>query len=316
MAVTLVQSALGSTTGNTAALPSPPTPGNLLVVIWRKTGNGLTQSTVPAGWVVQESGGPLPLADNGTFAGVATRVAQTGDTGAVALGNHDAGTGRHLMIVELAKASGMNWRLQSGSHQFFGVTNFAVSFTPAGPDGMAFVQWIWSQSTTGTRNRTSTPGTTFFTEHNHNFAGHIARSNGALPAANTTVTLTWGTDARDVLGQWFVVTEEDATVVTPPVANAGSDGVVNAVALGTLDGSASQHVGAVLWEQTSGPSGATIHDPNSLTTTVAMTQSGAHTFRLTVTNSDGNATDTVVLTPNLDTSNVDLVWNSAFNGWE
>lgn len=87
-----------------------------------------------------------------------------------------------------------------------------------------------------------------------------------------------------------------------PLANAGPDFNVFLPATAQLNGSLSDDglpVNTALtarWTQVSGPAQATINDPTRVTTPVAFPQTGAYTFRLTVSDALLSATDDVVAT--------------------
>ncbi|HSL26380.1 MAG TPA: PKD domain-containing protein, partial [Acidimicrobiia bacterium] len=78
----------------------------------------------------------------------------------------------------------------------------------------------------------------------------------------------------------------------PPVADAGPDQTITLPATANLDGTASTDSGGAgiasyFWQQTSGPAGASVAEPDSALSAVALPQPGTYGFQLTVTDGDG-----------------------------
>jgi len=78
----------------------------------------------------------------------------------------------------------------------------------------------------------------------------------------------------------------------PPVASAGSNITVTlpanyAILTATASTDSDGSIVSYLWQQVSGPLGATIENANVITTTVTGLQEGTYVFRLTVTDNDG-----------------------------
>lgn len=105
--------------------------------------------------------------------------------------------------------------------------------------------------------------------------------------------------AFDGAGQLYIILSP-----ANPTASAGSDQTVNSGAAVTLNGSASVGATSYSWVQTAGTtvtlSGSTTVSPTFTAPTVSTATT--LTFRLTVTNSIGNSTDTVSITVNPGTS--------------
>ncbi len=102
-------------------------------------------------------------------------------------------------------------------------------------------------------------------------------------------------------------TTESSPGNQPPKAKAGSDQTItlptNSV---NLDGSGTDSDGSIssyLWAIISGPSGSTIGDPSSASTTVSGLKEGTYQFQLKVTDNDGaTGTATMLVTVNSSTN--------------
>ncbi len=112
-----------------------------------------------------------------------------------------------------------------------------------------------------------------------------------------TVTDNHGAISSDIVQ----VTVNINTVQAPPVANAGTDQVIelplNSIVLTGIGTDVDGTVVSYKWLKISGPVLGSISSPNSATTTVVGLVEGIYQFRLIVTdNADANAKDTVTVT--------------------
>jgi hypothetical protein len=135
-------------------------------------------------------------------------------------------------------------------------------------------------------------------------AGPTATLTGADTAAPSFTPTELGTYTFRLLVSDGADESEDTVTVTivnqPPVADAGDDASGNVGVEVVLDGSGSSDPDEVpspltyAWEQTGGP-GVTLTGADTAQARFTPTQHGTYTFRLTVSDGDADAEDTVVV---------------------
>jgi len=181
----------------------------------------------------------------------------------------------------------------AGSAQTIALPTSSVTLTgtAAGVNGATISSTTWTQ-TSGAAATITTPGSlsttvTGLAQGTYVFTLTAKDNNGLTSTSTVTITV----DAAPVVNQ-------------PPTVGAGSAQTIalptSSVTLtGTAAGVNGSTISSTTWSQTSGPSGATITTPGSLSTTVTGLAQGTYVFTLTALDNNGlTSTSTVTITVN------------------